>query len=91
MEIFNAVQTSLDLMNENLNNEYQNVKLDDALSTEKLINEIQNRLKQDQLNSVKEGKYNYNTGIIFLELITQAEKLGDLVINVSEAIYHASD
>jgi hypothetical protein len=29
--------------------------------------------------------------MIFSELITQAEKIGDLAINVSEALYHARD
>jgi phosphate:Na+ symporter len=90
-EMFDLIKSALQIMNENLSMDYQKIDLTKALSIEKRIDLMRDELKQDQLISIKEGKYTYQTGMVFSELVTQAEKLGDLALNVSESLYHSRD
>ncbi len=88
-EMFTLVEQALVLMNRNLEQDYQKTELKEVLNIEQQINDMRDRLKQNQLNDVKEGKYNYQTGMIFTEMVTQSEKIGDLALNVSESLYHS--
>jgi phosphate:Na+ symporter len=90
-EVFLQVKRSLEVMNLNLGKDFQEIDLKEAKAIETKVHEIRDRLRQDQLKSVREGKYNYQTGMVFSELLTQAEKISDLAVNVSEALYHAKE
>lgn len=64
--------------------------LDLAISRnlEQDINNMRNKLKEKNIDNMNEGRYNYNEGSAFIDIISECEKLGDYVINVVEA--HAS-
>ena len=88
------VQKALDVMDANLH-DYDHVDLDAAYAAEHEINAYRDRLRAQHLDALKLGVYDYAIGNAYSSLYALYEKLGDYVINVSEAIdgsrKHADD
>ena len=80
------VQRSLDVMNTNLENDYSSIDLETANEAESAINHYRDELRIEHLNALREGTYNFAIGNAYSGLYALYEKLGDYVINVSEAI-----
>lgn len=79
------VQKALDVMDANLK-DYDNVDLDAAYAAEHEINDYRDMLRTQHLDALKLGIYDYAIGNAYSGLYALYEKLGDYVINVSEAI-----
>ena len=79
------VQQALDVMDRNLH-DYDHVDLDAAYAAEHAINAERDRLRAQHLDALKLGVYDYAIGNAYSSLYALYEKLGDYVINVSEAI-----
>ena len=79
------VQKALDVMDRNLH-DYDHVDLDAAYDAEHEINAYRDRLRAQHLDALKLGVYDYAIGNAYSSLYALYEKLGDYVINVSEAI-----
>ena len=86
VEIYDILDSALVVMRKNLKSDYSSVKLDEALEIERAINAKRNTLRREYLKKVEKGKYNVKESINYIELINGCEKLGDHVINVTEAI-----
>ena len=80
------VQRSLDVMDENLKNDYSDINLTAANAAEADINSYRDELRIENLDALKKGTYNFAIGNAYSGLYALYEKLGDYVINVSEAI-----
>ena len=81
----NLVQQALDIMDQNLH-DYDHINLDAAYNIEHQINTYRDRLRTQHLDALKLGVYNYAIGNAYSSLYALYEKLGDYIINVSEAI-----
>ena len=79
------VQKALDVMDANLK-DYDNIDLDAAYAAEHDINAYRDMLRAQHLDALKLGIYDYSIGNAYSTLYALYEKLGDYVINVSEAI-----
>ncbi len=79
------VQHALDVMDANLH-DYDHVNLDEAYAAERDINAYRDVLRTRHLDALKLGVYNFGIGNAYSSLYALYEKLGDYVINVSEAI-----
>lgn len=79
------VQKALDVMDANLK-DYDNINLDAAYAAEHDINAYRDLLRAQHLDALKLGIYDYAIGNAYSGLYALYEKLGDYVINVSEAI-----
>ena len=79
------VQKALDVMDANLH-DYDHADLDAAYAVEKAINLYRDELRAKHLDALKQGTYDYSIGNAYSGLYALYEKLGDYVINVSEAI-----
>ncbi len=88
------VQKALDVMDANLA-DYDTVDLDAAYAAEHAINDYRDRLRAQHLDALKLGVYNYEIGNAYSSLYALYEKMGDHIINISEAIdssrKHADD
>ena len=49
------------------------------------INQMRQRLKNENIRAVNEREYDYAIGTIYIDLINECEKLGDYVVNVVQA------
>ncbi|MBQ9588038.1 MAG: Na/Pi cotransporter family protein [Bacteroidales bacterium] len=79
------VQHALDIMDNNLK-DYDHVDLDAAYAAEHDINAYRDLLRSQHLDALKLGIYDFAIGNAYSTLYALYEKLGDYVINVSEAI-----
>lgn len=62
------------------------VDINAAFNRENEINNFRDQMKVKHLENIKAKKYKYKAGIIFNDFITECEKMGDSIINVSEAL-----
>lgn len=59
-----------------------------AYNKEREINNFRNRLRDDNIYNINNKVYDYQEGIFFMDLIGEAEKLGDYMLNVVEGVKH---
>lgn len=85
-KMFKLVDEALDVMHENTKLEFAEVKIKKAWEAEREINDYRTLLKTEHLANVEENKYKYQAGIIYNDMFSECEKIGDYCINVSEAL-----
>jgi phosphate:Na+ symporter len=86
-ELHDAVDKSLRIMMANLSlNEDDKINLEDAREAEREINRTRNSIRKEYISRIEKGKYNLRSGSIYSELFSSLEKIGDHVINVTEAL-----
>ncbi|MFA8301120.1 MAG: Na/Pi cotransporter family protein [Hyphomicrobiales bacterium] len=85
-EMFLLTKEALLNMEGNLNLEYKDVLLSKASDIEAKINELRDNLRVQHVEDIKQEKYSYKKGTFYSSLFSNCEKVGDHVINVSEAI-----
>lgn len=66
----------------------EDAKIITAYNKEREINNYRNRLRDDNIYNINNKVYDYQEGIFFMDLIGEAEKLGDYMLNVVEGVKH---
>ena len=51
------------------------------------INNFRDELKNQNMLSITEKEYDYSTGVNYMDIILELEKMGDYIINVEESVY----
>ena len=51
------------------------------------INNFRDELKVQNMQHITEKDYDYSTGVNYMDIILELEKMGDYIINVEEAVY----
>ena len=59
-----------------------------AYNKEREINNLRNSLRDGNIFNINNKEYDYQEGIFFMDLISEAEKLGDYMLNVVEGVKH---
>jgi phosphate:Na+ symporter len=74
-------------MLENLKSPYGTLKdITNAEHAEDHINECRNTLREEHIVNIEENPdYNYQTGVFYIDIVSELEKLGDFIINISQA------
>jgi Na+/phosphate symporter len=93
-EITANINKMFDLTEEALNhmqivlekNEILESDLNKAYNKEDEINNYRNQLRNSNIDSINKDSYNYLSGIFYMDIISECEKIGDYVINVLEAL-----
>ena len=88
-KMFDLVRKALKIMEKNLGSYYKTVEISDALEMESEINQFRNSLREKHLEDLNNNVYSYQTGISYSGAYALLEKLGDHIINISEAIVNA--
>ncbi|TNE74730.1 Na/Pi cotransporter family protein [bacterium] len=83
--MFKLVGEAFEIMNNNLNAEYGSVSLDKAIAKEREINQLRNELREVQHEYLGDSG-TLNNVLIFSDLYSSLEKVGDHIINVSEHV-----
>ncbi len=80
------VQSALDIMDDNIRNDDHHINLQAAYNAEEEINHYRDILRKRHLDALKLGVYDFAIGNAYSSLYALYEKLGDYIINISEAI-----
>lgn len=86
LKMYDCVRQALVIMDSNLSKNYEDVDITSAYQAEETINEYRNLLRDAHLEAIKSGEYTYEVGTLYSSLYAIYEKIGDFVINVSQAI-----
>lgn len=85
--MFGVLDVAFDNMIENLSLGHSKISnIAKSENSEADINEYRNILKEEHLVSLENNAYNYQTGIYYMDIVAECERVGDYIINVSEAI-----
>ena len=82
--MLSCVQHAYDVMMENLEND----KLSDitnAYEAEEAINICRDELREEHIANIENRAYDYTSGVYYIDLVCELEKIGDFIINISEA------
>ena len=60
----------------------------EAYNKEREINNLRNKLRDGNIFNINNKEYGYQEGIFFMDLIGEAEKLADYMLNVVEGVKH---
>lgn len=85
-QMFNLVKKAFIEMNINLDKEYDQVDITKAYDSEKQINNKRNELRLQHVDDLKEKIYKHKLGTLYIDMVSINERIGDYLINVSEAI-----
>jgi phosphate:Na+ symporter len=84
--MFGHVQNAIEVMNNNLSNDYRPGILLEATQLELQINELRNTMLDENMQRFNRGDFTYSHLKFFSDLMNECEKLADHVINVNQAI-----
>ena len=83
-KMMDLVQKGYDAMVENLKN--HNLRdITNAENCEYNINECRNHLREEHIVNIESNSYNYLTGVYYMDVLSELEKIGDFLINISQA------
>lgn len=86
-EMFTLVDESFQVMIENLNSEYGDVEITKAVEVERKINKRRDELRKGYIESITtKSEGNLRGGMIYNDMFESIEKVGDHIINVTDAI-----
>lgn len=89
--IFQIVLDSLSHMNENLKKNYNQINLDDARDLEKKIDKMRDTLRKENLEAIRDGKYEFPIANYYKGIFYRSERIGDFVYDVSCAMANTYD
>ena len=73
-------------MIENLKKKYSELNdISNATDSEVQINEYRNALREEHIVNLESNSYNYQTGVFYMDIVSELEKIGDFIINISQA------
>ncbi len=79
------VQKGYDVMIQNLKNPALK-DISNALNAEYNINECRNQLREEHILNIENNTYSYLTGVYYMDVLAELEKIGDFLINISQAV-----
>ena len=80
------VTNAYDVMIENLAAAHDNKLTDisNAYNAEDRINNLRNNLRDAEIEDIENGSKNYQTSVYYMDLVSELERMGDFMINVSQ-------
>ncbi len=87
--MIDLVDQTYDVMIENMKLAFDG-KLEEianAYAAEDHINSLRNNLRDEEIENIENNQKNYQTSVYFMDLLSELEKMGDFMINVSQSLY----
>ena len=85
------VVNAYDVMIDNLTAAHDNKLTDisNAYNAEDRINNLRNNLRDAEIEDIENGVKNYQTSVYYMDLVSEFERMGDFMINVSQDLERA--
>lgn len=65
--------------------------ISNAEDAEYNINEYRNSLREEHIVNIEKEGYNYQTGVFYIDIVQELEKMGDFIINISQSLLEKND
>lgn len=86
MAMFSLIDQAFVIMVDNLDSDWGGVSITPANEMENQINKKRDQMREEHLANLGKSDFNMESGMIFSNLFSSCEKVGDHIINVTEAI-----
>lgn len=83
-QMFSLTNDSLTQMNVIVSGRKDNLDVNRSFNIENEINNYRTQLKSQNINDVNDHKYTYAIGTMYMDIVSECEKLADYVVNVVE-------
>ena len=86
-----AVDGAYDVMIANLNAAHKGelVEISNAYNAEDRINNLRDNLRDAEIEELESNRKNYQTSVYYMDIVNELEKMGDFMINISQALEKA--
>ena len=84
-QMMELTNNALEQMNSLMSGRKESFNVNRSFNIENEINNYRNQLKSQNINDINNHEYSYGVGTIYMDIISECEKLGDYVVNVVEA------
>ncbi len=83
------VDRAYDVMIENLRLSFDGEleEISNAYAAEDHLNSLRNNLRDEEIENIDNSQKNYQTSVYFMDILSELEKMGDFMINVSQSLY----
>ncbi|MBQ2979786.1 MAG: Na/Pi cotransporter family protein [Bacteroidaceae bacterium] len=83
-----AVENAYAVMIENLTAAHNGTLADisNAYNAEERINNMRNYLRDSEIDDIENNGKNYHTSVYYIDIVSEFEKMGDFMINVSQVL-----
>ncbi len=90
--MFNLLDKSFKIVIYSLQDlQHDTVNLDEILEVEKQINEFRDYLRKQNAKNIADKKYSYQSSVVYVDLFTLCEVMGDHLINIAQALESQRD
>ena len=82
------VLNAYDVMIENLTKAHDGnlTDISNAYNAEERINNLRNNLRDAEIEDIESGSKNYQTSVYYMDIVSELERMGDFMINVSQVL-----
>ena len=84
-QMLELTDDALTQMNVMLTGRRDSLDINRSFNVENEINNYRNQLRSQNINDINDHKYTYAIGTMYMDIVSECEKLGDYVVNVVEA------
>ncbi len=92
LHMMDLLDIAFDAMINNCEKGYTKISnISNALDAEYDINEYRNNLRDEHLLNLENNVYSYLTGVYYIDIINEMERVGDFLINISEDIMEINE
>ena len=86
-----TVDLAYEAMIENLNLAHKGelVEISNAYNAEDRINNLRNNLREAEIEQIEGSSKNYQTSVYYIDVVSELEKMGDFIINISQTLEKA--
>ena len=85
-DMVDAVEKAYDAMIANLNAAHmgQLEGISNAYNAEDRLNNLRNYLRDAEIEEIESNRKNYQTSVYYMDVVSELEKMGDFIINISQ-------
>ena len=82
------VEETYDVMITNLKKAFNGslTEISNAYAAEDRINNLRNNLRDEEIESIENERKNYQTSVYYMDIVSEFEKMGDYMINISQSL-----
>ena len=85
-QMISLIDKAYSVMIDNLSvKEFTDQNLRRAIDCEVEINELRNTLREEEILRIEQNESSYQSSVYYLDIISEFERMGDFMINISEA------
>jgi phosphate:Na+ symporter len=85
-QLLDLLDMAIEEMKKNIDGTWPDINLERALQLEENINNLRDDIKVNHFKHLEKGKYPLQSGLVYNNLFTNLEKIGDHIMGVNEAL-----